>query len=84
MTGMRPYTSYGTCALCGKRTTKAGMSRHLKSSLVEHEPSHGKAVRLFRLRIEDAYYLTSRLALPPGGGAAAVRFEDLRSAVGIA
>jgi hypothetical protein len=55
MTGMSWYTSYGTCALCGKRTTKAGMSRHLKSCLAEHEPSRGKAARLFRLRIEDAY-----------------------------
>jgi hypothetical protein len=52
---MSRYTSYGTCALCGKRTTKAGMSRHLGSCLAEHEPSRGKAARLFRMRIEDAY-----------------------------
>jgi len=55
MIGVSRYTSYGTCALCGKRTTKAGMSRHLGSCLAEHEPSRGKAARLFRLRIEDAY-----------------------------
>jgi hypothetical protein len=55
MTGMSGYTSYGTCDLCGKRTTKAGMSRHLGSCLAEHEPSRGKAARLFRLRIEAAY-----------------------------
>jgi hypothetical protein len=55
MTSMSRYASYGICALCSKRTTKAGMSRHLKSCLVEHEPSRGKAARLFRLRIEDAY-----------------------------
>src|SRR5215217_325627 len=55
MTGMSRYTSYGTCALCGKRTTKSGMSRHLESCLAEHEPSRGKAARLFRMRIEDAY-----------------------------
>ena len=55
MTGMSRYTSYGTCALCAKRTTKAGMSRHLGSCLAEHEPSQGKSARLFRLRIEDAY-----------------------------
>ena len=55
ITGMNRYTSYGTCALCGKRTTKAGMSRHLKGCLAEHEPSRGKAARVFRLRIEDAY-----------------------------
>jgi hypothetical protein len=52
---MSRYTSYGTCAFCGKRTTKAGMSRHLKNYLAEHEPSRGKATRLFRMRIEDAY-----------------------------
>ena len=55
MIGVSRYTSYGTCALCGKRTTKAGMSRHLGSCLAEHEPSRGKAARLFRIRIEDAY-----------------------------
>jgi hypothetical protein len=55
MTGMSRYISYGTCTLCGKRTTKAGMSRHLKSCLAEHEPSRGKVARLFRMRIEDAY-----------------------------
>ena len=55
MNGMSKYTSYGTCALCEKRTTKAGMSRHLESCPAEHEPSRGKAARLFRLRIEDAY-----------------------------
>ena len=52
---MSRYTSYGTCALCGKRTTKAGMSRHLGSCLADHEPSRGKSARLFRMRIEDAY-----------------------------
>jgi hypothetical protein len=52
---MSRYTSYGTCALCGKRTTKAGMSRHLESCLAEHEPSPGKVARLFRMRIEDVY-----------------------------
>jgi hypothetical protein len=55
MTGMNRYTSYGICTLCGKRTTKAGMSRHLTSCLAEHEPSQGKTARLLRLRIEDAY-----------------------------
>src|SRR5215211_6338728 len=55
MTGMSRYTSYGICALCGKRATKAGMPRHLKSCLAEHEPSRGEAARIFRLRIEDAY-----------------------------
>jgi hypothetical protein len=52
---MSGYTSYGICALCGKRTTKAGMTRHLQSCLAEHEPSRGESARIFRLRIEDAY-----------------------------
>jgi hypothetical protein len=30
------------------------MTRHLKSCPAEHEPSRGRATRLFRLRIEDA------------------------------
>jgi hypothetical protein len=52
---MSLFTSYGICDLCGKRTTKAGMSRHLQSCLAEHEPSREEAARIFRLRIEDAY-----------------------------
>src|SRR5918994_1235736 len=55
MTGMSRFTSYGICALCGKRTTKAAMTRHLGSCLAEHEPSRGKAARLLRMRLEDAY-----------------------------
>src|SRR5829696_8699512 len=55
MTSMSRYTSYGICTLCGKHTTKAGMSRHLGSCLAEHEPSQGKVARLIRLRSEDAY-----------------------------
>lgn len=52
---MTPFTSYGTCALCGKRTTKAGMTRHLKTCPASHDPSRGSPERLLRLRIEDAY-----------------------------
>ena len=55
MTCMSRFTSYGSCTLCGKRTTKAAMTRHLGSCLAEHEPSRGKSVRLFDLRIEDAF-----------------------------
>lgn len=31
------------------------MTRHLKSCPAEHEPSRGRATRLFRLRVEDAW-----------------------------
>ncbi len=55
MTRMARFTSYGVCELCGKRTSKAAMGRHLKSCAAEHDSSRGKPIRLFRLRIEDAY-----------------------------
>ena len=55
MVTMSQFTSHGICELCGKRTTKAGMSRHLKSCLAEHQPSRGEAARILRLRIEDYY-----------------------------
>lgn len=52
---MSTSPSYGICTLCGKRTNKAGMSRHLERCPAEHEAdSGGKPGRLFRLRIEDA------------------------------
>lgn len=52
---MTRSTSYGTCVLCGKRTTKAGIARHLASCLEAQQPSGGRTGRLLRLRIEDAY-----------------------------
>src|SRR5215210_745544 len=48
------FTCYGICALCGKRTTKAAMTRRLENCLAKHETSQARAVRFFRLRIEDA------------------------------
>src|SRR3712207_6046139 len=52
---MTRMTSYGTCALCGKRTSKAAMTRHLKRCAADNEPSQGKPTHLFHLRVEDAY-----------------------------
>jgi hypothetical protein len=52
---MTRFTSYGRCALCGKRTTKAAMTRHLKRCSANHEPSRGRPTRLFHVRVEDAY-----------------------------
>jgi len=52
---MSGSTTYGTCALCGKRLSKAGMARHLATCLAKHEPPQGKAASLFRLRIEGAW-----------------------------
>ena len=52
---MTRMTSYGTCALCGKRTSKAAMTRHLKRCSADHEPSRGRPAHLFHLRVEDAY-----------------------------
>ncbi len=48
-------TSYGRCALCGKRTTKAAMTRHLEGCPADHEHSRGRPARLLHLRAEDAY-----------------------------
>src|SRR3712207_7591504 len=42
-------TGVQTCAL------PISMTRHLGSCLAEHEPSRGKAARLLRLRVEDAF-----------------------------
>ncbi len=48
-------TSYGTCALCGKQTSKGGMTRHLKTCPAEHDVNHGKSAALIHLRAESAY-----------------------------
>lgn len=56
MTSMSRYTSYGICALCGKRTTKAAMTRHLGHCVAAHEgSSRAQAAKLLRLRVEDSY-----------------------------
>lgn len=53
---MARFTSYETCTLCGKHTSKGAMTRHLASCPADHEAaSGGKPSRLFRLRVEDAY-----------------------------
>lgn len=52
---MTRFTSYGVCALCGKHTSKAGMTRHLKTCTANHDASRGRPARLLRLRVEDAY-----------------------------
>ena len=52
---MARFTSYGTCYLCGKRTSKAAMTRHLKSCSAGHDLLQGRSARLFHLRVEDAY-----------------------------
>jgi hypothetical protein len=46
-------TSYGICALCGKRAPKAAMTRHLATCPASHQTAQGKPQRLFRLRVED-------------------------------
>jgi hypothetical protein len=49
---MARTTSYGNCALCGYRSNKAGMTRHLKTCAPEHDGKRGRAARLFHLRAE--------------------------------
>ncbi len=49
-------TSYGTCNLCGKRMSKAGMTRHLEACAPRHDPpAMGRPARILRLRIEAAW-----------------------------
>lgn len=52
---MSTTTSYGTCVLCGKRTAKGSMSRHLGACTETLKPiTKGKPETLLRLRIEGA------------------------------
>ena len=44
----------GTCALCGYESSKAGVTRHLKSCPGKHGGT-GKATKVWQLRVEDAY-----------------------------
>lgn len=55
---MARETSYGVCELCGKRSSKAAITRHLQACAAQHEKS-GKGVPLFHLRVEgrhEPYY----------------------------
>ena len=52
---MARFTSYGVCALCSRHTSKAGMTRHLKTCPANHDASRGEPARLLRLRAEDAW-----------------------------
>ena len=44
----------GTCALCGYKSSKAGLTRHLKTCPSAHDGKAGTAT-IWQLRIEDAY-----------------------------
>lgn len=45
----------GACALCGYESSKAGVTRHLKSCPGAHDSATGKATKVWQLRVEDAY-----------------------------
>lgn len=45
----------GSCALCGYQSSKAGLTRHLKSCPGAHDGTRGRAAKLWQLRAEDAY-----------------------------
>lgn len=51
---MTRTTTRGTCALCGYGSSKAGLTRHLKSCPSAHDGSRGWSAKLFHLRAEDA------------------------------
>jgi hypothetical protein len=50
---MTRTTARGTCALCGYGSSKAGLTRHLKSCPGAHDGSRGRPAK-FHLRAEDA------------------------------
>ncbi len=52
---MTPTPVRGTCALCGYSSTKAGLTRHLKTCPAAYDAKAGKPVQLFTLRAEDEY-----------------------------
>lgn len=64
---MARTTSYGICELCGKRTSKAGMTRHLASHLAKGD-EEGESRRLLRLRVLAAYAPLYRLDLEVDAG----------------
>jgi hypothetical protein len=53
--------SRGTCAYCGKETTKGGMSKHLAScpqrseAIAKAETKKAAGETLYHLRVQDAY-----------------------------
>ena len=53
-TRTRPRTR-GTCALCGYESSKAGLTRHLKTCPAAHDAARGRAAKVWQLRVEDAY-----------------------------
>lgn len=62
--------SNGTCELCGKQTSKGGMTRHLKSCAPAHDEP-GRRQEIVLLRIETAFdpglwwlHLEARAAAP--------------------
>lgn len=71
---MARFTSYGVCALCGRHTSKAGMTRHLKTCPANHDASRGEPARLLRLRAEDAWTPFFWMDLEMKAGA---KLEDL-------
>ena len=63
---MERTTLYGACCLCGKRTSKAGMTRHLASCAPAHDAARGPSERLLQLRVEGhhdtSYWIDLELA----------------------
>jgi hypothetical protein len=54
---MARTTYRGTCLLCGKKSTKAGIARHLKGCVAAHQPEEIKAKSgdLVHLRVEATH-----------------------------
>jgi Plasmid pRiA4b ORF-3-like protein len=51
---MAKGASSGTCVLCGYRSSKAAMVRHISTCAAAHDVSKGTPTRLFHLRVEGS------------------------------
>ncbi|MBU54414.1 MAG: hypothetical protein CL920_37425 [Deltaproteobacteria bacterium] len=49
---MKTVQTKAVCRLCGKETTKGGMSRHLQKCILAHAPTTSKQETLYLLRVE--------------------------------
>lgn len=79
---MARTTSTGTCALCGYQSSKAGMTRHLKTCPGKHDASgKGRAARLFHLRVESAESPLYWLDLEIKASATLMQLDDFLRAI---
>lgn len=74
---MKKGSSFGICELCGERTPKAAMARHLASCAPNHDSRSGAPSQLFRLRVEGKDAPTFWIDLEITGDSPLRRLDDL-------